>query len=502
MKAHLSPRGAHPRRPRPHRWPARRGGCHHLGRAGGAARAGRQAAAGRTRHRQRRGRPPRQAWETNGYDANGDGVVDVDLPALGASPTRKDLFVEMDYMSGRLASTAALDRIVAVYAGAPVGNPDGSTGITLHLDAGSARGAAYNLGGGNQVTYDSNLSPSLRQTSDIKNANFDSDRAGVFYYMLWADDYDSRLQQRLLVPDPRRHLHRHHGPALRLEPDGEHERGHLRARVRPRPGAQARRHRPREQQAELPVGDELPLPVRRRPAHLRRRVLRLQQRRSAEPRRVAADRVQRSRYDGRQRLAHQPGTAPTARPSAPGSGAASQGLDWNCDGDTADAGAWNINADNTRSVLSAQNNWANLVFGGGAVGGGGSTGALRAAAPEQGPREVTKQQWVESARGDRARSPARPLTRRTGQGDRVTATSCRRCPLPGGHARGSTGRGPGPPERAPGSGSASAGWPGSRPPPRRGVAPAGSRSPAPGAGDRAGRGCRCCAPVTPAARAR
>src|SRR5882757_9410354 len=69
------------------------------------------------------------SWETNGYDANGDGVVDVDLPAMGADPNKKDLFVEMDYMSGLLASTAALDRIVQVFAAAPVSNPDGSTGI-------------------------------------------------------------------------------------------------------------------------------------------------------------------------------------------------------------------------------------------------------------------------------------------------------------------------------------------------------------------------------------
>src|SRR5688572_18708293 len=41
-------------------------------------------------------------WETNGYDANGDGVIDVDLPALGADPQHKDLFVEMDYMAGRI----------------------------------------------------------------------------------------------------------------------------------------------------------------------------------------------------------------------------------------------------------------------------------------------------------------------------------------------------------------------------------------------------------------
>ncbi|TCO46329.1 hypothetical protein EV646_107354 [Kribbella antiqua] len=35
-------------------------------------------------------------WETSGYDANGDGTIDVNLPAMGANPTKKDLFVELD----------------------------------------------------------------------------------------------------------------------------------------------------------------------------------------------------------------------------------------------------------------------------------------------------------------------------------------------------------------------------------------------------------------------
>lgn len=334
------------------------------------------------------------SWETNGYDANGDGVVDVDLPALGASPTRKDLFVEMDYMSGRLASTAALDRIVAVYAGAPVGNPDGSTGITLHLDAGSARGAAYDLGGGNQVTYDSNLSPSLRQTTDIKNASFDSDRAGVFYYMIWADDYDSSCSSGYSFQIPGDTFIVTMGPRCGWSPTENmnvgtfvHEFGH----------ALGLKHGGTDH-------------VNNKPNYLS--VMNYLFQFNGVPRtsgggyfgysNVAPPSLDESRLTESSGL----GTTavsgwrtswycPDGKTIRTSTGAASQGLDWNCDGDTADAGAWNVNADNTRSVLSAQNNWANLVFGGGAVGGGGSTGALRAAAPEKGPREVTKQQWVE-----------------------------------------------------------------------------------------------------------
>ena len=37
-------------------------------------------------------------------DANGDGVVDVDLPAMGADPYRRDLFVELDWMVDSLGA--------------------------------------------------------------------------------------------------------------------------------------------------------------------------------------------------------------------------------------------------------------------------------------------------------------------------------------------------------------------------------------------------------------
>ncbi len=77
------------------------------------------------------------AWETNGIDVNGDGVVDLDLKALGADPSHKDLFVELDYMKAsdhdHKPSQAALDAVSAAFANAPIPNPDGSTGIHLHL---------------------------------------------------------------------------------------------------------------------------------------------------------------------------------------------------------------------------------------------------------------------------------------------------------------------------------------------------------------------------------
>ncbi|MEZ6120333.1 MAG: hypothetical protein R3C28_27690 [Pirellulaceae bacterium] len=88
-------------------------------------------------------------WEINGIDINGDGLVDLDLPALGADPFHKDLFVEVDAMVGMgpvafaqtsqavmdagLATNTILDQVIDAFLHAPVSNPDGSAGIRLHV---------------------------------------------------------------------------------------------------------------------------------------------------------------------------------------------------------------------------------------------------------------------------------------------------------------------------------------------------------------------------------
>ena len=101
------------------------------------------------------------SWETDGYDDNGDGVVDVDLPRMGADPNHKDLFLELDWVAGRTPTRAAIGAIVAAFAAAPKEagiragerqgaggenedtfgvsappNPDGRLGINLHVDTG------------------------------------------------------------------------------------------------------------------------------------------------------------------------------------------------------------------------------------------------------------------------------------------------------------------------------------------------------------------------------
>ena len=123
-------------------------------------------------------------WELKGYDADGDGKIDVDYPGMGANPLKKDIFVEMDYMPGLLASEEELDRITESFTQLPVRNPNGTTGINIHLDAGSARSAKYNLGGGNEVAHEQ-LDNTMTKWAEIWGKSATSDvRVGTFIHEL------------------------------------------------------------------------------------------------------------------------------------------------------------------------------------------------------------------------------------------------------------------------------------------------------------------------------
>ena len=317
-------------------------------------------------------------WETNGYDANGDGVIDVDLPAFGASPTKKDLFVEMDYMDGLLTTTAGLDRIVQVFATAPVSNPDGSTGINIHLDAGSAAGAAYDLGGGNEVPYDANLQPSGSQTEAIKAAHFNGNRAAVFHYMLWADSYDNGCSSGQAFAIPNDTFIVTVGPKCWTATEDievgtfVHELGHnLGLR---HGGTDHVNYKPNYlsvmnyffQLAGVPkaaggayFGYSNVAPTALNEAGLDE---------AAGLGSSAADWLTKWKCPNGS-------TRTTTSP-------ASQPIDWNCDGDAVDTGAADINDDNLTTTLTAQNNWASVVFGGGDVGGGTDRHA-KITAPEE-----------------------------------------------------------------------------------------------------------------------
>jgi hypothetical protein len=116
-------------------------------------------------------------WEVHG-------VNEIDLRSMGASPLRKDVFVEMDYMEkpgdpeALRPSSVTRSRIVAAFAGSPNSNPDGTTGIAIHLIDGNA------------VPYDDDLDLQAGEFEAIKADHFDPRRAPVFHYMIWANGYD------------------------------------------------------------------------------------------------------------------------------------------------------------------------------------------------------------------------------------------------------------------------------------------------------------------------
>lgn len=155
-------------------------------------------------------------WETDGLDADGDGTVDVDLPAMGASPDHKDLFVEVDWMTdpgscilwwcwGRrdfAPQQAALDDVRTAMWAAPVQNLDGVPGVRLHVDGGPSSvmnpltGALWGAHSkANQVAFDAELGTSTASGYDwtefnaLKAANFDAARADVFHYTIFGDRY-------------------------------------------------------------------------------------------------------------------------------------------------------------------------------------------------------------------------------------------------------------------------------------------------------------------------
>ena len=80
-------------------------------------------------------------WEIEGLTVDG---VFIDLPAMGADPRHKDLFIHADWMGADPArpgavfkpNPRAIKMVVDAFARAPLGNPDGTQGIDLHVDLG------------------------------------------------------------------------------------------------------------------------------------------------------------------------------------------------------------------------------------------------------------------------------------------------------------------------------------------------------------------------------
>ena len=136
-------------------------------------------------------------WETKGVDANSDGTIDLDLPAMGADPRHKDLFVELDVMESHPFDPGAASDMIAAFAAGDISNPDGVKGVTLHLDSGEdavmnpKTGAKWGKrSNANQVPHQDVLGKMVDKDYDwgafqeIKTGNFSPVRASVFRYVV------------------------------------------------------------------------------------------------------------------------------------------------------------------------------------------------------------------------------------------------------------------------------------------------------------------------------
>lgn len=125
-------------------------------------------------------------WERNGYDHDGDGRIDVDLPRLGANWRKKDIFIAYAWMRAGAGESkthqpaaAVLAEITKAFARAPVSNPDGTNGIKLHF---------RNLGG---VAHDDDLNPVWSDFDRIMNPLLTAAERRVWRRMLNGHAYEN-----------------------------------------------------------------------------------------------------------------------------------------------------------------------------------------------------------------------------------------------------------------------------------------------------------------------
>ena len=123
-------------------------------------------------------------WEINGYDEDGDGIIDIDLPALGADPLRPDIFLEVDVMQG-LTNPPTADVWTAVtdaFANAPIINAGLTDGVNLVLDT-SGSVAHYDI-----INFVGTTTLTAIVFNDMKSAEFDDTiRGRIYHYCVWGD---------------------------------------------------------------------------------------------------------------------------------------------------------------------------------------------------------------------------------------------------------------------------------------------------------------------------
>lgn len=129
-------------------------------------------------------------WEINGYTYNGHFV---DLPAMGANPNHKDIFVQIDYMEAadhtHKPIQAGINTIINSFAAVPnalfaIPNPDGLDGITLHVNIDEALPHTDVLG-----AYLADGNYDWADFDAIKLAHFPAELSLSHHYVVFAHQY-------------------------------------------------------------------------------------------------------------------------------------------------------------------------------------------------------------------------------------------------------------------------------------------------------------------------
>lgn len=126
------------------------------------------------------------AWELNGYDAGNDGVIDVDLPGLGADPYRPDVFVEVDVMNGltNTPGNAVWTAVTTAFANAPIINPGEENGINLVLDTSGTVPFWQQV----SLTAADDAKNGIANFYTLKGANFNNaSRGRIYHYAIWGN---------------------------------------------------------------------------------------------------------------------------------------------------------------------------------------------------------------------------------------------------------------------------------------------------------------------------
>ena len=153
-------------------------------------------------------------WEINGVDTDHDGVIDLDLPAMGADPKVPDIFIEADWMEdpGRVVEVMGVKKVVGAKDTSPgsaalwtVYRRFKNHGINIHIDAGPKSVMNYETGatwgslsGASalpfQETFD--VGDNYENWNKLALNNFTKARWTTFKYCLFANQYEAGFGNR------------------------------------------------------------------------------------------------------------------------------------------------------------------------------------------------------------------------------------------------------------------------------------------------------------------